>query len=345
MSRLARIARPLTGIAAFLRQLSLFDPPAAPEPFPQPSLPAQGETAVRDARQPSVTRSAAAADGTGMPIPAGARGIAVRPGPARVTATDGPAAPGSLLPPASPFAGLLQGPYARIEVVPKPRLHESWRVTWIRRSESLRLEIPALLAESPRETKVALLEWALLASRRGRKGTEERKRRAELESAIRAALQAPGTSPAGRRRAARDGRRLARLNPKGSVHDLEPVFAAVNARYFGGALEARITWSARFGGLSTHTLARDPEGREYHLLTISRGYDDPEVTPEILGGVVYHECLHIAIPPRRSGGRRIVHGADFRAREREYEHYQAWRAWHRDGLPKALRRARRRMRG
>jgi hypothetical protein len=40
-----------------------------------------------------------------------------------------------------------------------------------------------------------------------------------------------------------------------------------------------------------------------------------------------------------------VHGADFRAREREYEHYETWRAWHRDGLPRALRRLRRRMRG
>jgi hypothetical protein len=242
------------------------------------------------------------------------------------------------------FDGLLLGPYSRIAVVPKPRLHESWRVTWVRRGESLRLEIPAILAEAPRGTKLALLEWALLASRRGRKGKDERRRRAELESAIREALRAPAVSPAGRRRAARDGRRLSRLNPKGEFHDLDSVFAAVNERYFGGALEARLTWSARLGGLSTHTLARDAEGRQYHLLTISRGYDDPEVTPEILGGVVYHECLHIAIPPRDAGGRRVVHGPDFRARERQYDHYEVWRAWHRDGLPRALRRARRRLR-
>jgi hypothetical protein len=252
--------------------------------------------------------------------------------------------PGIAPGPASAFAGLLHGPYARIQVVPKPRLHESWRVTWIRRNESLRLEIPAILAEASRETKLALLEWALLASRRGRKDKEERRRRADLEAAIREAMHAPGTTPAARRRSARAGRRLSRLNPKGTFHDLEPVFAAVNARYFAGALEARITWSARTGGLSTHTLARDPDGRQYHLLTISRGYDDPEATPEILGGVVYHECLHIAIPPRRVGGRRVVHGADFRARERQYDHYEVWRAWHRDGLPKALRRARLRTR-
>jgi hypothetical protein len=221
-------------------------------------------------------------------------------------------------------------------------LHESWRVTWIRRHEVLRLEIPALLAEAPEETKLALLEWALLVSRRGRKDKAQRQRRAGLEQAIREALRSPGATRAARLRSARDARRLARLNPKGQVHDLDSALAAVNARYFGGGLEARITWSARLGGLSTHSIARDAEGRPYHLITISRGYDDPEVTPEILGGVVYHECLHIAIPPRHEGGRRVVHGADFRAREREYAHFDVWRKWHREGLPRALRRLRRR---
>lgn len=244
--------------------------------------------------------------------------------------------------PPGPFDALLRGPFAQIEVVTKPRLHESWRVSWIRRREALRLEIPALLAEAPEGVKVALLEWALLVSRRSRKSRTERLRRAELEKIIRQALRLTGDSPAARRQSARDARRLGRIRPQGEFHDLGPVFAAVNARYFEGALEARITWSARLGGLSTHTIARDAEGRPYHLLTISRGYDDPEVTPEILGGVVYHESLHIAIPPRDAGGRRVVHGADFRARERQYDHYETWRKWHREGLPRALRRLRRR---
>lgn len=315
--------RPIAGLAAFLRQLSLFDPPepaAAPAPPPPESGPG---SALRPA-PPVPSRPPAAPGPQGNPSATVASGLPER----------GPSAP-------VPFADLLRGPYARIEVIPKPRLHESWRVSWIRKREALRLEIPALLAEAARETKLALLEWALLVSRRGRKDPSERRRRADLEQAIREALRAPGESGAARRRSSRDARRLARLMPKGRFHDLDAVFAAVNARYFGGALEARLTWSARLGGLSTHTVARDADGRPYHLLTISRGYDDPEVTPEILGGVVYHECLHIAIPPRREGGRRVVHGPDFRKREREYDHYEAWMKWHREGLPKALRRLRR----
>lgn len=294
-------ARIAAGVASFLRQLSLFDPPETPAP-----------------------RAAA-------PVPA-----------PKVAAT---------LPSAS-FAGLCQGPYAHIEVVVKPRLHESWRVAWVRRHEALRVEIPALLAEAPAECKAALLEWTLLVSQRRSRDPARRARRAELETLIRESLRgsaaenATGSkSPAALRRSARDGRRVARLRPVGECHDLEASLLEVNTRYFEGALRARITWSARLGGLSTHTVAQDGAGQPFHLLTISRGYDCPEVTPEILGGVVYHECLHIAIPPRREAGRRVVHGADFRRREREYAHYQVWRKWHREGLPKALRRMQRRAKG
>ncbi len=293
----APVRRITAGVAAFLRQLSLFDPPDPPVPT----------------------------------------------APARTQAA--PAAKVTLGLPRSAFAHLCVGPYAHIEVAVRPRLHESWRVTWLRRREALRLEIPALLAEAPQECQAALLEWALLASQRKHKDAVRRARRLELETTIRdhlrggAQAQSGGAmTPAAKRRAARDGRKLARLRPQGECHDLDSVLSAVNARYFGGTLQARISWAARLGGLSTHTIAQDAEGRPYHLLTISRGYDCPEVTPEILGGVVYHECLHIAIPPRREGGRRVVHGGDFRKREREYDHYRVWREWHREGLPRALRR-------
>ena len=316
--------KPLAGIAAFLRQLSLFDTP---------------ESAPPSAAPPSQPK------GTG----AGTADFPPAPGSSELSRAGAGA-----LPPAEGFAPLLKGPFARIEVVPKPRLRESWRLSWIRKREGLRLEIPLPLAEAPPEIKRALLEWALLVSRRGRRGRfgpggpgeapgkSERTRRAELERSIRQALLMPAGSRAQELRSARDARRLSRLRTQGEYYDLAAVLAAVNARYFGGALEARITWSARLGGLSTHTLARDGEGRPYHLLTISRGYDDPEATPEILGGVVYHECLHIAIPPRLEGGRRVVHGPDFRKREHEYAHFEAWRKWHREGLPASLRRLRRR---
>ncbi len=109
-------------------------------------------------------------------------------------------------------------------------------------------------------------------------------------------------------------------------------------KYFGGVLQARITWSRRWGGLSTQSTQQDAAGRPYALITVSRGYDHPSATPEIVAGVVYHECLHIIVPPELRNGRRVVHGAEFRRREKQYRHYELWRQWHARMLPGILRR-------
>ncbi len=288
----------LAGLASFFRQLSLFDP-APPETTTPVSKPA---VAHRSAN----------------PTPASAQ--------------------------SESFASLCNGSYSHIQVILKPRLWDSWRVAWARRNESLRLEIPAILEQAPHSLKESLLEWAVLVTRRNIKRQPElRMRRAELEARIREHLRAPsgdgdGASAASGKRLARNRRRVGRLQPVGVHHDLRKTFQVINARYFQGGLQAKLTWSARLGGLSTHSIAQDGEGNAYHLISISRGYDNPDVTPEILGGVVYHECLHIAIPPRRESGRRVMHGPDFRERERAYEHFEVWRHWHRHGLPKAVRR-------
>jgi len=43
--------------------------------------------------------------------------------------------------------------------------------------------------------------------------------------------------------------------------------------------------------------------------------------------VVYHEMLHAAMPPEEGGGRRCLHGADFRRRERQLPGYEAAETW------------------
>jgi hypothetical protein len=316
----------LAGIASFFRQLSLFD-----------LAPVTPETPLAPHRAPTPVPVRPAIPPVAAPVmePASFSGDA---GPLQVHAG----------PPALPtFSDLCRGQYSHIRVEIRKRLWESWRVAWVRRSEELRMHVPAILEEAPVPIKEAVLEWAVLVTRRGkRRDAAVRTRRAELENLIRGHLRAAPSeggirSKTASLRLARNRRKEQRLEPKGAHHDLEASFREVNARYFQGTLEAKLTWSARLGGLSTHSMAEDGQGNPYHLISISRGYDSAEVTPEILGGVVYHECLHIAIPPRRENGRRVVHGPDFRKREREYDYYEVWRRWHRDGLPKALRRLRR----
>ncbi|MEO6096160.1 MAG: hypothetical protein ABIW76_10845 [Fibrobacteria bacterium] len=339
----------LAGIANFFRQLSLFDPVHDPTIGDGPVTGTSGtdKGSKGQSGEAKIPRPA-------FPI-ADSPPTSANPKPRLEPLLAGAANPfskpsGAAVESASPgFADLCRGPYAHIQVVTRKRLWESWRVAWTRRNESLRVDIPLILEVAPLEVKHGVLEWAVLVTRqRSRRDPAIRLRRAELEALIREHLRAPeilpgnpGPGKAAKLRLARNHLRIQNLVPAGMHHHLDEAFRAINARYFDNRLQARLTWSARLGGLSTHSVSQDGDGAAYHLISISRGYDSPEVTSEILGGVVYHECLHIDIPPRREGGRRVVHGPDFRRREREYEHFEIWRRWHREGLPKALRRLKR----
>ena len=132
--------------------------------------------------------------------------------------------------------------------------------------------------------------------------------------------------------------RLPPIRPQGVHHNLTDVLAAINNTYFDGSLTCRITWSNRVGGLSFHSIRKDPvTGESFHLISISRGYDAANCPLYAIAGVVYHECLHIVIPVEERGGRRIVHGREFRQREKRYIYYDEWIKWHKEVLPRNIR--------
>ena len=81
----------------------------------------------------------------------------------------------------------------------------------------------------------------------------------------------------------------------------------------------------------------DPDSRtpeEDHLASagdlsvrIHPTLDRPEVPEFYVAAVVFHEMLHQAVPVHEAGGRRVVHGREFRARERAYRDHERARAW------------------
>ncbi len=216
-------------------------------------------------------------------------------------------------------------------------MRKGWKLEW-RRGSGAHLTLSKNLGHAPDEVILLALDWALLTQRRRLDAAAKGIRR-NLEKRLHAWIDTHETDPKGGLLASRRATRyLQRLQARGKYHDLEGIFDTINAEYFGGALKARVTWSSRWGGLSTQSLRKDAQGNSYHLLTISRGYDHPSATPEIVGGVVYHECLHIAVPPEEREERRIVHGREFRRREKEYRHYGEWLRWHRETLPRVLKR-------
>ena len=134
------------------------------------------------------------------------------------------------------------------------------------------------------------------------------------------------------------GGRLPPIKPKGKYFNLDEVLEAINHTYFEDSLQCRITWSNRVGGLSYHSMRKDPlTGEEFHLISISKGYDAANCPLYAVAGVVYHECLHVVIPVEEKNGRRVVHGRIFRQRERQYIYYDEWIKWHKEVLPKNIR--------
>lgn len=134
-----------------------------------------------------------------------------------------------------------------------------------------------------------------------------------------------------------DPPRATSLRSEGRHHDLEPLAKAINRDWFGGALTARVTWGrgATAGAKAGATRRRRSVSlllgsydASADLVRIHPVLDRPDVPTFVLEAILYHEFLHAALPPERTAsGRRSLHGAAFRARERQFPHMAAAEAW------------------
>jgi hypothetical protein len=125
------------------------------------------------------------------------------------------------------------------------------------------------------------------------------------------------------------------------VHDLQAILDRLNAEYFGGAIEARIGWGAVRGMRRRRTIKTGVYVEAARLIRIHGHLDRPEVPEFYVAMVVFHEMLHQAVPAVERNGRRVVHGAEFRRRERAYPDFERARVWEEQhlGMLLAPRRA------
>jgi hypothetical protein len=128
-----------------------------------------------------------------------------------------------------------------------------------------------------------------------------------------------------------------KLTERGRVHDLGEIFAHLNAQHFQGLLEARIGWGRRGPGGRRRSIKMGVYLHDQKVIRIHPALDDERVPRYFVELVVFHEMLHQAIPPVSRDGRRIVHGRDFRVRERRFPGYARARAWEKQNLHLLLR--------
>jgi hypothetical protein len=117
------------------------------------------------------------------------------------------------------------------------------------------------------------------------------------------------------------------LEARGRCHDLRAILDRLNAEHFGGGVEARIGWGAWRGRSRRRSIKTGVYLHDARLIRIHPCLDRPDVPEFYVSAVVFHEMLHQAVPPDERGGRRVVHGREFRRRERSYPDHHRARAW------------------
>ncbi len=225
--------------------------------------------------------------------------------------------------------------YEKVTIVVNRRLKKGWRVRVDFKTGERTLFIPAVLEAPPQEIKECLLRWASLPiARKDRCAAGFTKMKRELENRIREYMYSQGV----RRE------RVSRINPlifdhqtKGFNYDLKLIFNTINKAYFKNSITSYVRWGQNKSKISYQTTRIDRNGDPFNLITISGIYDSPLVPEHVIYGVMYHEMLHIAIPPKTVNGRRVVHGKEFKTAERKFPFYDQWIAWEKENMRRLLR--------
>ncbi len=206
-----------------------------------------------------------------------------------------------------------------ITVTVTRRLRRGWHATLNHHTGMRSLHVPAFLETAPAEVKQALIDWTLLLSHRTPRARTAQCR--TLERTVFAFIKSQGLET--RNRMSADPRAYV---TRGRIFDLAEIFDAVNKAFFEGGLSSFVRWG-RHPLRSFQSTRTDTIGAAYNLITIASMYNRPDVPRYAIEAIMYHEMLHIACPPTIAGGRNVIHGQEFKRRERLFPRREEWLAW------------------
>lgn len=124
---------------------------------------------------------------------------------------------------------------------------------------------------------------------------------------------------------------------KGTVYDLDEIFADLNRQYFRDTIpKPALTWSAR----KTYRILGHHDATHEHV-AISRSLDSADVPRYVVEYVVFHEMLHIAHPTKHVNGRRYNHTTAFKRDERKFAYFDEAEIWIERNVRKLKKEAKR----
>ena len=129
-----------------------------------------------------------------------------------------------------------------------------------------------------------------------------------------------------------------KLRQAGTVHDLEASMRrAIALLDEDGFDDVSITWGRR--GRGTRSIRFGSYDFEQRLIRIHPALDEDWVPENFVDFVVYHELLHVVVPPIvDEAGNRNLHPPEFREREQRFPHYEEAVAWERRNLDRLMKR-------
>jgi hypothetical protein len=211
-----------------------------------------------------------------------------------------------------------------LEIIFNSRLARSWRVKINRFSGRRILTIPSYFKDADEPVKSAMIEWALLfPTRKNFRNKAYKSKKREIENILWQYIESC------QRGYKKTLKKSLNFNSSGLVYDLKEVFNTINNAYFGGTLVSFIRWNKSMRR-SYQTSFTDKNGSVSNLVSIAQIYNRRDVPRFAIESIVYHEMLHIAIPPIRNDLRNIIHGREFKTAEKSFPYYHEWKKWEKE---------------
>ncbi len=132
------------------------------------------------------------------------------------------------------------------------------------------------------------------------------------------------------------------ITTQGASHDVLTIFNSLNTKYFGGTVDALITWgrvgSRRNATGSRRSIKLGSYSASERLIRVHPALDRAWVPRYFVSYIVYHEMLHHVIPAVETrGGRRTLHPPHFMERESMFHNFDRAMEWERRHIHRVLR--------
>lgn len=129
-----------------------------------------------------------------------------------------------------------------------------------------------------------------------------------------------------------ESKKTARLNlrSRGVQYDLNRLAEEVNKEFFGGRVDARITWGRGVIGSAKRRqhITFGSYCSRLNLIRIHPALDSSTTPAFFVRFVIYHEMLHAILDPRHDAdGRRCLHSSEFRKLEEQHPDFARSKHW------------------